>query len=136
MRSPSPGLSLLSSSLQASGVVRIDDVLPPPETRDLRSFIDAELGRAVDAGEAAKDSLFAPVMLSAQRHDLLLSPNDDIVKNSLRSILLGEGCDTDEPHRRPLAALLLSELGPEPELYELACLVSDPGSKRQVSVCT
>jgi len=72
----------------------------------------------VDVG----DDVFANVMLKKNRYDLLLNPADDVVNGALKSILFDNG----------VGAILRDVLGPDCELYELAALISDPGSERQI----
>jgi len=134
---PTRDASGYGAVLQRDGVVRIDSVLSKGLASELFDYIDEEKARSerdVAEGRARQLDRFTRVLLKSNRCDLLLP--------------FGVGDDDDGEGERPLIMRAVDELlcegspmsdviestvgGPDAELYEFSCLVSDPGSDRQV----
>jgi hypothetical protein len=116
--------SVLARELRKSGVVRIDGVLSEATADALREFVDAEREAAsaeVAAGGRKLESRFADLVLLENRCDLLLPLHGPPV--AALDELLGEGS--------VLGELLEEVVGREGRFNEHACLISEPGSKRQ-----
>lgn len=116
--------SVLAKELRKSGVVRIDGALRPETADALREFVDAERLRAnaeVEAGSRDRLERFADLVLLANRCDVLL-PLHGAVLPALDE-LLGEGS--------VLGDLLCEVVGEHAIFNEVACLISEPGSKQQ-----
>lgn len=109
--------------LQKDGVVRIDGVLSDKVADELRAFVmDCRVTseKEIEEGTAQELDRFANVLLRMNRCDLKL-PMEPIVKQALKEIL----CQSS------VKATIENRLGTKPALYELASLISDPGSQRQ-----
>jgi ectoine hydroxylase-related dioxygenase (phytanoyl-CoA dioxygenase family) len=110
--------------LSDEGVVRIDNVLPGKMADKLRDFVFDLREQAtsdVKAGRAKQLDRFADVLLKSNRCDLTMPLGPDIVTKSLQQLLCKSSVrDTME-----------ELISPEAILYELSCLISDPGSQRQ-----
>lgn len=111
--------------IRENGVVRIDGVLPDQVVEDFRKFVfelrkDAE--EQVKAGTASQGDYFADVLLRTNRCDLKIPIGPDIVTQGLDLVL------NQSPVRHTIEAVF----GKAAQLYELSCLISDPGSQRQV----
>eukprot|EP00586_Coscinodiscus_wailesii_P002741 CAMPEP_0172490204 /NCGR_PEP_ID=MMETSP1066-20121228/20534_1 /TAXON_ID=671091 /ORGANISM="Coscinodiscus wailesii, Strain CCMP2513" /LENGTH=335 /DNA_ID=CAMNT_0013258555 /DNA_START=321 /DNA_END=1328 /DNA_ORIENTATION=+ len=121
------------SVLQKRGVTRIDDALSPTTARSLVTYIDRLKLQSEDEvarGDAPALSRFSRVLLKSNRWDVLLPfdhDNHPLISQALYE-LLAVGTTTTTP----ISSVIESTLGPDAELYELACLISDPGSDRQV----
>lgn len=110
--------------LREQGVVRIDKVLSTSVVDALHTFVHTLRPVAeneVITGQIDRKQRFADVLLRKNRCDLLM-PLTDVVYDGLYEAL----CES------ALGATLQELLGPEAILYELSCLISDPGSDRQV----
>jgi hypothetical protein len=123
-------------TLKNCGVVRVNQVLTSDTVLRLQEYIDQILDEStqdVATFKVPKAFRFANVLEKQNRWDLLLpfleeqptattSIMDSIpVLQALHELLvLG-----------PVGSILESTLGPHAELYELSCLISDPGSNRQ-----
>lgn len=117
--------------LQRDGVIRMDHVLSAATADRLRDYVldlRAQSERMVQEGRVPSLDCFADVLLQNKRCDLKLplladSPNvDPIVGQALYELLVAS----------PVGATIRSLLGPDAVLQELSCLMSDPGSDRQV----
>jgi ectoine hydroxylase-related dioxygenase (phytanoyl-CoA dioxygenase family) len=110
--------------LREKGVVRIDGVLSNKVADQMRDFVFdlRETATAeVEAGSAKLINRFADVLLKSNRCDLTIPFGPEIVTKSLQQILAKSSVrDTIE-----------ELLSPDAILYELSCLISDPGSQRQ-----
>ena len=110
--------------LREQGVVRIDGVLSQKSADQMRDFV-LDLRRSataeVAAGQCNQIDRFADVLLKSNRCDLTIPFGPEIVTQSLQQIL------GKSPVRHTIEALLTSDA----ILYELSCLISDPGSQRQ-----
>jgi len=120
--------------IQKFGVARIDSVLSPETSALLTQFVDEEkllCEQQIADGNVSEISRFSRVLLKKNRHDLLLQlEGNDIVMQALYEIL---GDNSKKLNKDlPVMNVIDSTLGPDAELYELACLMSDPGSDRQV----
>lgn len=110
--------------LRERGVVRIDDVLSTDLVDDLHQFVrtlraTAELEVADQTVE--RRNRFADVLLRKNRCDLTM-PLTELTYRGLYALL----CES------PVGATLQNLLGEDAVLYEFSCLISDPGSDRQV----
>ena len=116
--------SELAKELRRSGVVRIDGGLKPETADMLREFVDAERISAtseVEAGVRKPEERFANLVLLSNRCDLLLPLHGPVV--AALEELLGAGS--------VLGELLEEVVGPDAVFNEVACLISEPGSKQQ-----
>jgi ectoine hydroxylase-related dioxygenase (phytanoyl-CoA dioxygenase family) len=111
--------------LRRDGVVRIDNVLPADQADqvrkfayDLRQLSEEEVSR----GEVTAKQRFANVLLKENRCDLTIPLGSKVIADALSSLLL------DSAVGQTMQILL----GPDAVLYELSCMMSDPGSQRQV----
>lgn len=121
---PPRRLSSLAVEMKKSGVVRIDGALSPETTAALRDFVDSERASAmadVAAGRCPSASRFANLVLLENRCDLLLPLRGPCI--TALDELIGEGS--------VLGPLLTELAGDAAKLQEIACLISDPGSKQQ-----
>ncbi len=111
--------------LKQKGVVRIDNILSEKVADNLREFaynLRNKSEEDVEAGIVQPIQRFADVLLKKDRCDLTIPVGDDIVSDAL-----------DEALRNSAAGqTIASILGEDAVLYELSCLMSDPGSQRQV----
>jgi ectoine hydroxylase-related dioxygenase (phytanoyl-CoA dioxygenase family) len=82
----------------------------------------AEATKDVEDGTVPKRYRFADVLLQKNRCDLVQPFGPDVVMRALDQII-------NHSAIRPTIEALL---GPEAVLYEFSCLISDPGSQRQV----
>jgi len=120
-----PGAVKHVETLAREGVVGIDNVLPSADgsnsCQQLRDYIldYRTLSReAISQKQISRNERFAKCLLSDHRDDLLL-PLTTVVQQALQHILEDVG-DVFE-----------HSLGPDATLFELAALISDPGSARQ-----
>ena len=111
--------------LKKDGVVRIDNVLSPKVADSLRKYVydlRQKSEEEVETGKVQSIQRFADVLLKKDRCDLTIPLGDDIVSDAL-----------DDAIRNSAAGhTICSILGEDAILYELSCLMSDPGSQRQV----
>ncbi len=119
--------------LQMNGVARINNVLSPSTAEALIKYIDEEKIRSeeeVARGEVPQLSRFTRVLLKSNRCDLLLpfDTKNDIIMQALLE-LLGDGKSSN---MGTVGSVIESTLSSNAELYEFACMISDPGSNRQV----
>ncbi|GMH49254.1 hypothetical protein TrRE_jg6092 [Triparma retinervis] len=121
-----PGGKKISKEVETVGVARVNNVLSPSTADKLLKFVNEEKIRCEDlVKEGGEDPLhyFSNVLLSDSRCDLQLGLEEEVVLEALSEILndsvVGEIYDTIIGDGEGL-------------VHELAVLVSDPGSKRQV----
>lgn len=115
-----------AKELKQAGVVRIDNVLTDSMADNLRDYV-FQL-RKVSEEQVRKKEVksierFANVLLKENRCDLTIPLDDDLVIDALLWIL----------QKTPVTQTVSSILGRDAGLYELSCLISDPGSQRQVT---
>lgn len=111
--------------LRREGVVRIDNVLQEGTATALREFVYQLRDQAlsdVESGKVKHHERFADVLLRKNRVDLTMPWGEDIVKEGLYDALV----------QSSVGATLGSLLGKTAPMYEFSCLISDPGSDRQV----
>ena len=111
--------------LQEQGVVRIDHVLPPDLADVVRENVYTlreESEQLVASGKVPSSARFADVLLKHHRRDLTLPLNDDWAAAAAAQLLL----------ESPVGFVLESLLTSRALLREWSCLISDPGSPRQV----
>jgi ectoine hydroxylase-related dioxygenase (phytanoyl-CoA dioxygenase family) len=111
-------------TLKQDGVVRLNGALSASTAATLREEIlerRTAAYAAINSGDNWRQ-YFADVLLKSNRCDLLLPlKGSQGVQTALRELLL----------HGTLANILLSTLGEDATLYELAVLISEPGSPRQ-----
>ncbi|GMH55518.1 hypothetical protein TrLO_g4767 [Triparma laevis f. longispina] len=105
--------SPLAKPLHVAGVVRIPSLLSIPLADSLRAH-------CLSVADGADPDL-SNVLLTVNRSDVRLPLSDPSVLSALDAVLNG-----------PLGDLLDDVLTTSSVLHELACLISDPGSQRQV----
>ena len=111
--------------LKKEGVVRIDNVLSSTTAEEAREYLyalRAQSEREVEEGTREPMERFATVLLKNNRCDLTIPLGDDIITKALEETLL----------HSPIGATITSIFGKKAILHELSCLMSDPGSQRQV----
>lgn len=116
--------SALAKEMRQMGVVRIDNAITPETADALREFVDAERAEAsaeVAAGQRELKTRFANLVLLENRCDLLLPLHGPPV-NALQEMLGAESV---------LGNFLEELVGRDATFNELACLISEPGSKQQ-----
>jgi ectoine hydroxylase-related dioxygenase (phytanoyl-CoA dioxygenase family) len=118
--------TIYNDILRNDGVVRIDNVIPVEEIKELRNYIFQlrdESMEMIAAGTIPSQDRFADVLLKHNRCDLKLSLSSPVVLDALACALLDS----------PIPDIIRSIFGPDAIMYELSCLISDPGSQRQVT---
>ena len=111
--------------LRQDGVVRMDRVLSESSAATLREYVfdlRQQATEDVQSGKVPRKQRFADVLLKENRCDLTLPLGDEIVYQALYDVL----CTS------PVGATLANLLSKDAVLYECSCLISDPGSPRQV----
>ncbi len=123
-----------SETLRNRGVSRVDNGLSADVAEKMQLYIDKTLESSLDEVNGFKVPRafrFANVLESGSRWDMLLPFDEDgnedgesdlVVMDALEE-LLGEG--------GTIGPIIEEVLGENAILYELACLISDPGSKKQ-----
>ncbi len=112
--------------LQEQGVVRIDSVLSGERADALRERVYAlrkESEALVQEGQLMQKDRFADVLLTHNRRDMTLPIGPEWAADTLANILL----------ESPVGKTLEILLGKKALLREWSCLMSDPGSQRQVA---
>lgn len=121
-----PSVATFSRELKREGVVRVNQALSESTAAMLRAEVLGRRSKAYDAvGEGGEDwrQYFADVLLKSNRCDLLLPlKGSRVVQIALRELLSDSST---------LSKLLTSTVGDDAVLYELATLISEPGSPRQ-----
>jgi ectoine hydroxylase-related dioxygenase (phytanoyl-CoA dioxygenase family) len=115
-----------AKELSKNGVVRIDNILTDDMADQLREYVMELRKRSeeqVKSGEVKSRARFADVLLKENRCDLTIPLEDEVVINALLHII----------QKTPLTKTVSLTLGKDAGLYELSCLISDPGSQRQVA---
>lgn len=111
--------------LKKEGVVRIDNVLAADTADEVREFLyDLRKKSETDVanGQIQPIQRFADVLLKQNRCDLTVPMGDEIITKAL-----------DEALRcSPIGSTISSIFGGGAILHEFSCLMSDPGSQRQV----
>jgi len=111
--------------LREEGVVRIDGVLSDSVADDLREFVYDLREKAeadVSSGKVQQLQRFANVLLRKNRCDLTMPLGEEVVYRGLVDSLCNSA----------VGQTMQALLGKKAILYELSCLISDPGSDRQV----
>ena len=111
--------------LKEEGVVRIDRVLSEATADELRAFLydkRMESEELVRSGQVQPIDRFADVLLKTNRCDMPIPLGSSLVANALAEVLL----------QSPVGKLYSTILSDAAVLYEFSCLMSDPGSQRQV----
>lgn len=112
--------------LHEQGVVRIDNVLSSAQADVLRETVYSlrkESEMLVEEGKISQKDRFADVLLTHNRRDMTLPIGPEWVADALASILL----------ESPVGRTVENLLGKKALLREWSCLMSDPGSQRQVA---
>lgn len=114
-----------SKELRTMGVVRIDNVLTNEMADNMRKYVfdlrqeSEELVRTKVVKPLAR---FADVLLKENRCDVTIPLEDKVVVDSLLWVL----------EKSPVGYVVASIFSKDATLQELSCLISDPGSQRQV----
>jgi len=113
--------------LKDEGVVRIDNVLPRDLADKIRKFVfelRKESEDAVQSGKVKPKERFADVLQKENRCDMTLplANSDGITADGLVALL----------QQSAIGETIKNLLGKDAVLYEFSCLISDPGSSRQV----
>lgn len=115
----------VAAALEADGVVRIQGVLPLNQASEVRDWIDTSLESALSDTSGHDEfgeewcARFGNVLSRPNRHDLMLELDAPPVRVALSQLLSA------------LHPVITRRLGADAELYELAALISLPGSARQ-----
>ena len=111
--------------LKKEGVVRIDNVLSSDTADEVREYLYALRKQSeleVAEGKIQPIQRFADVLLKQNRCDLTIPMGDEIITKAL-----------DETLRvSQIGSTISSVFGDGAILHEFSCLMSDPGSQRQV----
>mmetsp|Transcript_26201 Transcript_26201/g.40186 ORF Transcript_26201/g.40186 Transcript_26201/m.40186 type:complete len:396 (-) Transcript_26201:2111-3298(-) len=111
--------------LREDGVVRIDGVLSNSVADDLRNFVfdlRKEAEEDVGSGKVKQLQRFANVLLRKNRCDLTMPLGEEVIYRGLVDSLCNSA----------VGQTMQALLGKKAVLYEFSCLISDPGSDRQV----
>jgi hypothetical protein len=111
--------------LRKQGVVRIDNVLTPEVADGMRDYALALRQSSLEEvaeGKIGQLYRFADVLLRTNRCDLTMPLGPDIVHSALSDVILSS----------PVSHTIKALLGNSAPLQELSCLISDPGSQRQI----
>ena len=114
----------LAAALAAEGVARCDGALPRAQAERLKIFVGEELARAelhTQLGLVPPECRFAEVLLKANRRDLLMPLDHDLVFDAARALV-----------RSPVGDAVAAHLGDDAELYECSALLAEFGAPRQV----
>jgi len=127
--------TLSHRTLEEEGVVRVNGVLSASTAALLRADVIARRDAAYEAIANGADwrATFADVLLKTKRCDLLLPlKGSRSVQLALRELLCDAEADRGgKATPSTLYSVLSAALGEDATLYELASLVSEPGSPRQ-----
>jgi len=111
--------------LKREGVLRIDNVLTMDTADAVRDYLynlRYQSEQEVKEGLIQPIQRFADVLLKQNRYDLTIPLGDEIVTKALEESLC----------KSPVGATISSIFGDGAILHEFSCLMSDPGSQRQV----
>ena len=121
-----------AQTLASRGCARVDKGLSISTAQNLQQFIDDTLEvylEEVNSFVQPRNFRFANVLEKQNRFDMLLPfddnaeiPSSSPVMDAMGELLLDGG---------KIFPIISELLGEDAVLYELACLISDPGSKRQ-----
>ena len=120
-------------TIGSRGVARVDNGLSTSTAHKLQNFVDETLQSSLDEVNTFKvprNFRFANVLEKANRWDLLL-PFDDQDGGESSSAIMLEAMNELLGENGKIGPILEEILGEDAVLYELACLISDPGSNRQ-----
>ena len=111
--------------LKKDGVLRIDNVLSSDTADAVREHLynlRYQSEKEVNEGKIQPIQRFADVLLKHNRCDLTIPLGDEIITKALEESL----------HKSPVGSTIASTFGDGAILHEFSCLMSDPGSQRQV----
>lgn len=111
--------------LKKEGVLRIDNALTPDTADAVKEHLynlRYQSEREVQEGKIQPVQRFANVLLKHNRCDLTIPLGDEIITKALKESL----CNS------PVGATISSIFGDGAIFHEFSCLMSDPGSQRQV----
>ena len=117
---------IYAKELRKEGLARIDNVLTPDIADEMRNFafdLRQDSEEQIQAGNVKRIERFADVLLRENRCDLTIPLGPKPVMNALNYLFV------TNPVLKATIEEMLSE---KAALYELSCLISDPGSNRQV----
>ena len=116
---------IFAKEIRKEGLARIDGVLTNDLADAMRNFafeLRKDSEEQVKAGNVKRIDRFADVLLRSNRCDLTIPLGPEPVMNALRHVFF----------ESPVRATIEEMLTDQAALYELSCLISDPGSQRQV----
>lgn len=114
-----------SKTLLKEGVVRIDNVLSGNTADQVREYAYAlrqKSEQEVQDGTVKPIKRFANVLLKKDRCDLTIPVGDEIITEALNEVI----------RKSAVGQTIASILSDKAVLHEFSCLMSDPGSQRQV----
>jgi hypothetical protein len=123
-----------ATTLATRGVSRVDNCLTPATALKLQEFIDNCLESSleeVNSFKIPRAFRFANVLEKSNRWDLLLPFDDNLDDEATSSSVMIEAMNELLGVNGKIYPILEEVLGEDAILYELACLISDPGSNRQ-----
>jgi len=121
-------------TLSSRGVTRVDNGLSTSTALKLQNFVDETLQSSleeVNTFKVPRNFRFANVLEKANRWDLLLPFDDNQDGGESSSAIMLEAMNELLGEKGKIGPILEEILGEDAVLYELACLISDPGSNRQ-----
>ena len=120
-----------AAQIRKEGLVRIDNVLSPLLADRMFQFVTdlrQESLQQISEGTLQHSDRFADVLLRSNRCDLKIPlGNNGALKTPVIESLFSVFCES--PVKETISKAFLSD---QAVLYELSCLISDPGSQRQV----
>eukprot|EP00979_Chaetoceros_neogracilis_P008963 scaffold2014_cov213-Chaetoceros_neogracile.AAC.7 len=123
-----------SQTLATRGVVRVDDGLSASTAQKLQDFVDDTLESSlveVSTFKVPRNFRFANVLEKTNRWDMLLPFDDNQEEGESPSAIMLEAMNELLGEGGKIGPIIEDILGEDAVLYELACLISDPGSNRQ-----
>ena len=121
-------------TIGSRGVARVDNGLSTSTAQKLQNFVDETLQSSleeVNTFKVPRNFRFANVLEKANRWDLLLPFDDNQDGGESSSAIMLEAMNELLGENGKIGPILEEILGEDAVLYELACLISDPGSNRQ-----
>jgi len=124
----------LAQTLTTRGVARVDNGLSESTAQKLLHFVDETLESSleeVNTFKVPRNFRFANVLEKASRWDMLLPFDDNQEEGESSSAIMLEAMNQLLGEGSKIGPIIEEILGEDAVLYELACLISDPGSNRQ-----
>jgi len=121
-----------ANELRKEGVVRIDNVLSPQLADQMREYVlklRQDSLNQVQAGTLKQSDRFADVLLRSNRCDLKIPLGDTMSDGTATPVIEALHYVFCSSSVKDLIETVFTD---QAVLYELSCLISDPGSQRQV----